>query len=541
VNKQNLIGQRILLAFKGKKPTPRIVAALQKYKPAGLTLFRSLNIDNPAQVRTLTGSLQQLAQDFDLPPLLIAADQEGGQLMAIGNGATPLPGNMALGAAGSTELARRAGEVLGSELAAMGINVNYAPSCDVNINPHNPVIGTRSFGEKPDEVASLAAAIIIGMQSQGVAAVAKHFPGHGDTSSDSHHGLPSLPHDLNRLQQVEFPPFRAAVEAGVKLVMSAHLALPAIDGLDAPPATLSSSILKGILRQQLGFEGVIVSDAMDMQAIRQGEALGEDAVRAAAAGVDLLLLGSNPTDHQRVYTSLKKAVEEGVLDQENISRSVERILALKRWLLGGLPHPGLEVVGCADHQAVAAEIAERSITLVRDFDNILPLNLKAEQRLAVVIPNPVDLTPADTSSYITIGLAAAMREYHPNVVEYIIPYAPEEADISAVIQKLSSYDFVIFGTLNALESPGQVKLLRRMLQSGVRTIVVALRLPYDLVAFPEAPTYICTYSILEPSMRALAKALFGHLVFEGKLPVSIPELYPAGYAQILTRGSKLLQ
>ncbi|MCX6033726.1 MAG: glycoside hydrolase family 3 C-terminal domain-containing protein [Chloroflexi bacterium] len=185
-------------------------------------------------------------------------------------------------------------------------------------------------------------------------------------------------------------------------------------------------------------------------------------------------------------------------------------------------------MGCADHQAVAAEIAERSITLVRDLENILPLNLKAEQRVAVIIPKPVDLTPADTSSYITPGLAAAMREYHPNVVEYIIPYASREADISTVIQQLSSYALVICCTLNALESPGQAKLLRRILQSGVRTIVVALRLPYDLVAFPEAPAYICTYSILEPSMRALAKALFGHLIFEGKLPVSIPGLYPAG-------------
>jgi beta-N-acetylhexosaminidase len=536
VNRQNLIGQKILLAFKGKKPTPEIAAALQKYRPAGLTLFRSLNIDNPAQVRTLTGSLQHLAQDFDLPPLLIATDQEGGQLMAIGKGATPLPGNMALGATGSTELARRAGEVLSRELAAMGVNVNYAPCCDVNINPHNPVIGTRSFGERPDQVDGLAASMINGMQSQGVAAVAKHFPGHGDSAADSHHGLPSLPHDLDRLQQVEFPPFRAAIEAGVKLVMSAHLALPAIDGLDAPPATLSPSILKGILRQQLGFEGVIVSDAMDMQAIRQGEALGEEAVRAAAAGVDLLLLTSNPTDHQQVYTSLKKAVEEGVLDQEDISRSIERILALKRWLAEGPPVPGLEVVGCADHQAIAAEIAERSITLVRDLDNSLPLNLKAEQRLAVIIPKPVDLTPADTSSTITPGLAAAMREYHPNVAETIIPYAPGETDIRAVIQQLSSYDLVVCGALNALESPGQVKLVRRILQSGVRTIVVALRLPYDLVAFPEAPTYICTYSILEPSMRALAKALFGHLVFKGKLPVSIPELHPAGQAQIPSGG-----
>jgi beta-N-acetylhexosaminidase len=536
VNSQSLIGQKILLAFKGKKPTTGLVTALQKYRPAGLTLFRSINIDNPAQVRTLTGSLQHLAQNFDLPPLLIATDQEGGQMMAIGKGATPLPGNMALGATGSTELARRAGEVLGRELAAMGVNVNYAPCCDVNINPRNPVIGTRSFGERPDQVAGLAAAMINGMQSQGVAAVAKHFPGHGDTVADSHHGLPFLPHDLDHLHQVEFPPFRAAIKAGVKLIMSAHLALPAIDGLDAPPATLSPSILKWILRQKLGFEGVIVSDAMDMQAIRQGEALGEDAIRAAAAGVDLLLLTSDPMDHQRVYTSLEKAVEEGVLDKEYISRSVERILDLKRWLLGRLPVPRLNVVGCADHQAVAAEIAERSITLVRDHAKLLPLTLGVEKRVAVIIPKPVDLTPADTSSYITPGLAAVMREYYPNVAEIIVPYAPEEADISEVIQQLSNYQLIICGTLNAFESPRQAKLVRQILLSGIPTIIVALRLPYDLVAFPEAQTYICTYSIQDPSMRALAKVFFGHLPFEGKLPVSIPDLYPAGQAQIITGG-----
>jgi beta-N-acetylhexosaminidase len=534
VNRQDLIGQKLLLAFKGKEPTPEIVAALQRYRPAGLTLFRSLNIDNPAQVRSLTGSLQHLAQDFDLPRLLIATDQEGGQLMAIGEGTTPLPGNMALGATGSTELARRAGEVLGRELAAMGINVNYAPSCDVNINPHNPVIGTRSFGEKPDQVAVLAAAMIDGMQSQGVAAVAKHFPGHGDTAGDSHHGLPFLPHDLDRLQQVEFPPFRAAIEAGVKLVMSAHLALPAIDGLEAPPATLSPSILQGILRQQLGFKGVIVSDAMDMQAIRQGDALGGEAVRAAVAGVDLLLLTSDPMDHQRVYTSLEKAVEVGVLDQEFILRSVERILALKNWLAGLPPVPGFEVVGCADHQAVANEISERSITLVRDHAKLLPLTLGADKRVAVIIPKPVDLTPADTSSYITPVLAAAIREYHPNVVEIIIPYAPEEEDIRAVVQQLSNFELIICGTLNAFESPGQVKLVRRILLSGIPTILVSLRLPYDLIGFPEAPTYICTYSIQEPSMRALAKAFFSHLPFRGRLPVSIPDLYSAGQAQILT-------
>ena len=416
------IGQKLLLAFDGKEPTPEIIEALKKYKPAGLTFFRSLNIDSPAQVRQLTDSLQRLAQDFGLPPLLIATDQEGGQLMAVGEGTTQLPGNMALGATGSTELARKAGEVLGQELAAMGINVNYAPSCDVNINPQNPVIGIRSFGENPEDVARLAGAMIEGIQSQGVAATAKHFPGHGDTAGDSHHGLPSVPHNLERLKKVEFPPFRAAIAADVKLMMTAHLALPALDGPDAPPATLSRRILHGLLREELGFEGVIVTDAMDMGAIRQGEALGEDVVRAITAGADLLLLTSNPDDQRCVYESLLQAVRFGKLDSEAITNSIERILALKRWL-ARTSQPDLSVVGCAAHQAVAVEIAERSVTLVRDNANLLPLNLNPEQRIAAIVPKPIDLTPADTSSYVTPGLGAALRNYHSNVDEYMLSYA----------------------------------------------------------------------------------------------------------------------
>ncbi len=527
----NLTGQKLLLAFEGREPTPEIRAALQKYRPAGLTLFCSLNIDEPGQVRALTASLQGLAQEMGLPRLLIATDQEGGQLMAIWKGVTPLPGNMALGAAGSSDLARQAGEVLGRELSAMGVNVNYAPSCDVNLNPHNPVIGIRSFGEKPDEVARLAAAMIEGIQSQGVAAAAKHFPGHGDTASDSHHGLPSVPHAIERLQEVEFPPFKAAIEAGVELVMSAHLALPAVDGAEALPATLSPVILQDLLRGKLGFKGVIVSDAMDMHAIRQGEALGEDAIRAAKAGIDLLLLTSEPADQQRVQASLLNAVENNVIERSQVTNSVERILALKNWLASRPAAPGMDVVGCAAHRAVADEIAERSITLVRDWTRVLPLEPTAEQRVAVIVPKPIDLTPADTSSYVTPTLAAALRQYHPNVDEFIISYAPDGSEIAALVPQLSTYDLIILGTLNAFESTGQVELVREALRSGIPTIVVALRLPYDLAAFPEAPTYICTYSLLEPSMQALARALLGKIPFQGRLPASIPGLYAVGHAQ----------
>ena len=526
---QPAIGQKLLLAFKGKdRPSDEIRRALRDYQPAGISLFRSFNIDDSAQLRALTDSLQRLARTFGLPPLLIATDQEGGQLMAVGDG-TLLPGNMALGAAGSPDLARRAGEVLGREMAAVGVNVDYAPCVDVNVNPQNPVVGVRSFGEVPQLVARLGAAMIAGIQSQGVAATAKHFPGHGDTASDSHLGLPTVPHGLERLQAVEFPPFRASIQADVKLVMSAHVGLPAIDGPQAPPATLSKNILGGILRRDLGFEGVIVTDALDMHAIRQGDLLGADAVRAANAGADLLLVTSDPQDHQRVYAALTQAVQDGTLAQVDLFASAQRVLALKQWLVSGPGQPDLSVIRSAGHEEVAREAAEASITLVRDRTGIVPLRLTSEQTIAVIVPRPLDLTPADTSSYITPKLAEALREFHPRVDEFIVPHAPQASDIAALVGRMGAYNLIVVGTLNACQQIGQAALVRELLKTQIPTVTAALRLPYDLMAFPEAPTYLCTYSILEPSMRALAKVLFGRLQAHGKLPVSIPGLYAAGY------------
>lgn len=526
---EQAIGQKILLAFQGVDRVPdETLQAIRQYRPAGFTLFRAFNIETPQQVRQLTSTLQKAAREHGLPPFLIAADQEGGQLMAVG-GATPLPGNLALGATGSVELSRQAGEVLGSELAAMGINVNYAPCCDVNVNPHNPVVGTRSFGEEPDLVASLSAAMVNGIQSAGVAATAKHFPGHGDTASDSHHAIPVLMHSLERLREVELPPFSASIRAGVKLVMSGHLALPALDGRTDLPATLSSAVLQRLLRGELGYEGVIVTDALDMGAIRQGEALGGEAVQAAVAGADLLLLNSVVDDQQRVYSSLTRALRDGRLDHSSVLASAARVLALKDWLSSQETSPDLSVVGCAAHRKVADQIASQAITLVRDLNGLLPLRMSSDQRIAVILPQPIDLTPADTSSYVIPRLAQALRQFHPYVREFVTPFAPLEADIAALLPQLTGCDLVIIGTINAFAVPGQAELVRTILRAGIPTIVAALRMPYDLAAFPEAPAYLCSYSILEPGMHALARALFGRAGFPGRLPVSIPDLYVAGH------------
>lgn len=515
------VGQKILLAFHGfDQLSPEILDSIQKYKPAGFTLFRSMNIGSLRQVRKLTGLLQDLARENGLPPFLICADQEGGQLMAVGEG-TPLPGNMSLGAARSVELAHKAGVVLGTELAALGINVNYAPCADVNINPKNPVIGTRSFGDDPALVGELAAAVIEGIQSTGVAATVKHFPGHGDTQTDSHLGLPVLAHDLERLNTVELPPFSAAIKAGVKMVMTAHIGLQAIDGSQPPPATLSPNVISRLLRQEMGFTGVVVSDAMDMRAIRQGDGLREDALHAAQAGVDLLLVTSDPNDHQRVYDSLMNAVQHGQLNREVVDESVARIMELKNWIASHAATPDLSVIRCEKHLRIADEIAERSITLVRDRANLIPIRLAPEKRIAVVIPEPQDLTPADTSSYIKPGLAAAIKSFHAQVDGFSVPFAPDEDERAAIIDSLKQYDLIIAGTINACATPNQAELIRQLVNLKIPLIVIAMRLPYDLESFPQAGTYICTYSILEPAMKAAARALFGQLQMTGKLPVAV--------------------
>jgi len=262
---------------------------------------------------------------------------------------------------------------------------------------------------------------------------------------------------------------------------------------------------------------------MDMKAIQQGTGLGGSAVQALAAGADMLLMTSNVDDQLRVFDKLRVAINNNQLDEKEFSSSIYRIRELKDWIRCQT-QPDLDVVGCEKHQRIADEIAERSITLVRDRENILPLRLSPEKKVAVVIPRPMDLTPADTSSYVNPQLADAIRQYHPQVVEFQVPQSPTAGDISDLKVALAGYDLIILGTINAFNTPTQAVLVREVLKMGVQCLVVALRLPYDLASFPQISTYICTYGILEPSMRALAKALFGQIPFQGQLPVTIPGL-----------------
>jgi len=491
-------------SFDGFTAPPEILDAVHRGKIASICLFSGKNVSSPEQVRALSLSLRKAALGNQLPPPLIGIDQEGGQLIAITGGATELPGNMALGATRSPALAEQAGRLTARELLAMGINLNFAPSLDVNVNPANPVIGIRSFGDDPTLVADLGVALIRGLQGEGVLATAKHFPGHGDTATDTHYNLPVVPHSLERIEAVELAPFRAAIEAGVDAVMAAHVLFPSLDNEHA--ATMSARVLDGFLRAELGFQGLIITDAMDMYAVAQFGA--EVSITGAlGAGVDLVLMGHLPDQmglHQRL-SHLARA------------ESLRRIQAAREKSPAELPP--LDVVGCAEHRALAQEIADRSITLVRGD---LPLRFTPDMSIAVITPTPADLTPADTSSAVEIQLAAAIARRHRNVQAFQLPPNASDRQVAEIVQAVEHADVVVVGTINAVQDPAQANLVQSLYRRNHAPIVVALRTPYDLTVFPMITTYLCAYGIRPVTMEAVAKVLFGEIEATGVLPCAIP-------------------
>lgn len=495
---------QLMLSFEGLTVPHDILTAVERGEVASFCLFGHYNAGSPAQVRDLTAALIRAARAGGHPAPLIGLDQEGGQLMALTDGVTELPGNMALGATRSPELAEQVGRVLGRELRAMGINLNFAPSADVNVNPANPVVGTRSFGEDPALVADLGAAMIRGMQAEGVAATAKHFPGHGDVSLDSHFDLSVVAHPRARLDAVELRPFRAAIAAGVKAVMSAHVLYPALDAIY--PATLSPAILDGLLRHELGFGGLIVTDAMDMAPVARYGAL-ESTRMALDAGADLVMLAHVPDQLALVRATLP------LTRPDSVARIRARRVELDR------PLPSLDVVGCAAHRQVAREVAERAITVVRD-SGALPLRLGPDDLVAVVTPETLNLTPADSSAGVSIGLADAIRRRHPRTRAYELRH--DGGDVAALLDAVEAARVVVVGTIGAERDPDQAALVQMLHARGQQVIVVSLRTPYDLAVFPMVDTYLCAYGIRDVNTEAVARVLFGEIAATGVLPCAIP-------------------
>jgi beta-N-acetylhexosaminidase len=462
-----------------------------------------------------TAFLNRRLQAAARVPLLISADLEAGMGMRFID-TTYWPPAMAIAATGDPSFAERAGRAVAIEARAIGVNHILAPVCDVNVNPDNPVINARSFGEDPHEVARYTNAFIRGVQREGLLATAKHFPGHGDTHVDSHRSLPTLEVSRERLERVELVPFRAAIEEGVASVMAGHLAVPALDDSGAP-ATVSVEIIDGLLRRELGFQGLVVSDAFDMGGLTERFTPGEAAVRAVAAGEDQILVSP---DVDAAISSVRAAVVTGHIPLARIDDAVGHILEAKRRVPFSVATDDeiFEIVDSRESRELAAEIARRALTLVREGRGALPIARDARVVMIVVSELAEAVSP--------------LPEFEVEVRKRLTR-APEAffldantSDASAALDATSRADVVILAlAVRARSGAGTIaipKLAREAISRiSRRTVAVSFGSPYLISEIPKIETYLCAYGIQPPLQIAAAQALFSEIPITGKLPVTI--------------------
>lgn len=512
---------------------------ISTYHVGGIIYFAwAHNTRDPHQIADLSNGIQRAGLAGPTPlPLLVSTDQEHGIVCRVGEPATLMPGAMALGAGGSRSDARTAGRIAGAELAALGINQNYAPDADVNVNPANPVIGVRSFGSDPESVAGLVAAQVKGYQSSGIASTAKHFPGHGDTSTDSHTGLPYIHHTREQWAELDAPPFRAAVAADIDSIMTAHIVVPALDPSE-DPATLSRPILTGILREELGYDGVVVTDSLGMEGVRTKYGDERVPVLALLAGVDQLL---NPPNLSVAWHAVLNAVRSGEISEARIEESILRILRLKSKL--GLfrdpfvTHRGVDrTVGIRAHLAAADRIAEHTTTLLANTGSLLPLSRRSHRNLLVVGADPA--SPSGTTGPPTTTLAGAFAELGYTATALSTGTAPTHAKIAEAVAAAQGKDAVIVGTYNVTATSSQRTLVTALAATGVPVITVAIRNPYDIaqLAGTGYTASLAAYSWTDVELRAAARVIAGRAEPSGKLPVPVQRadapaqaLYPVGY------------
>ncbi|KES07011.1 beta-N-acetylhexosaminidase [Streptomyces toyocaensis] len=510
---------------------------LARYRVGGIIYFAwAHNTRAPHQIADLSNGIQKAS--LGLPrglPVLISTDQEHGIVARVGEPATLFPGAMAIGAGGSLSDARSLGRIAGRELRALGIRQNYSPVADVNVNPANPVIGVRSFGSDPEAVASLVAAEVRGYESSHVASTAKHFPGHGDTVDDSHAKLPYIHHTREQWERLDAPPFRAAIAAGIDSIMTAHIVVPALDGSE-DPATLSRPILTGILREELGYDGVVVTDSLGMEGVRTKYGDDRVPVLALKAGVDQLL---NPPSLDVAWNAVLRAVRDGELTEDRLDESILRVLRLKARL--GLftdpyvSHAGVDrTVGTRAHLAGADRIAERTTTLLVNEGGLLPLSRRSRPRLLVVGADPA--SPSGTTGPPTGVLAAALTELGFTATALSTGTAPSPATVAKAVAAAQEADAVVVGTYNVSASSSQKTLVEQLLATGKPVVAVAVRNPYDVAHLPGVRAYLASYSWTDVELRAAARVIAGRVNPRGTLPVPVQRaddpttvLYPVGH------------
>jgi beta-N-acetylhexosaminidase len=514
----------------------------------GSQLFMS----EPLEAAALTNRLQKDSKY----PLLFAADFERGLSMRL-EGATAFPAAMAFGATGDKKLARQFGRISAIESRAIGVQWNWFPIADVNSNPANPIIDTRSFGEDPTLVSEMVAAYIEGARSEGLLTTAKHFPGHGDTDTDSHLTLARVPANMDRLNSVELAPFRSAIAAGVDSVMVGHLIVPAVEPDPNRPASVSSHVIKDLLQGQLGFKGLVVTDGLDMAGLThvfhgsEVEISSEAAVAAVKAGEDMVII---PGDLGGAYTGLLTAVKKGEISQARIDKSVLKILRMKASV--GLNHnryvdlaKAQDDIAKPENVTLAQNVADRAITLVVDGDKLIPLAARATAT-AVQSGRPASRIVAAIFSDRPRGsdggraFANELRKRAPGATVFFVDPSNSSYVFDNVLAAVHDAGAVI-AVAESVPNPrrtteghaggsvglnaGPMQLLTRMVKTaGAKTIVVAFGDPYAGGSIPGIQTYMCTYSNTVVSASSLAQALFGEIPIHGRLPVSIPNLAVRG-------------
>ena len=467
------------------------------------------------------------AQARSRVPLLVVSDLETGPGMRL-TGGTNMPPAMAFGAADDAALAREAGRITGVEARAVGIHLTLGPVLDVNSNPRNPIINVRSFGEDPQRVARLASAWIAGAHEGGLLTVGKHFPGHGDTETDSHVGLPTVGADPARLSRVELPPFRGAIRAGTDGILVGHIAVTGLEGAGAPPASLSPRIVGGLLRGELGFGGLVFTDALNMGAVTRRYAVPEASVRALLAGADVLL---QPPGEGAVIDAVVAAVESGRLPRARVDDAARRVLAAKA--RAGL-HRGARVdpaavgrlVGSAEHARAVRRVAAAGTTLVRDRGGLVPIPARVRRVLHVAYG-----LPGSGRSGLGSALAAPGRE----VEEVRLDGRVTAAQVASLRVRAADADLVV---ASALVTPREYRELslppefgafvEELSAAGKPVVAVALGSPYLLAAFPSVPAYLVAWSASAATQRAAGDALAGRAPITGRLPVALPPFHVAG-------------
>lgn len=524
----------------GSDDHDRVVSMIDSFGIGGVIV----SVGSPSEVAVKLNDLQGHSEH----PLLVAADLETGAGFRFGGGidgptnivlggATVFPSLMAFGAAGDPELAYELGRITGLEAKAIGVHVPFAPVLDVNNNPENPIINIRSFGEDPAEVARMGVSFVRGIQDNGSIATGKHFPGHGDTGIDSHNALPVFEHGKERLQDIELVPFQAAIDAGMRAIMTAHIAVPDLSE-DRLPATLTEKVLTDLLRTQLGFEGIVFTDAMDMGAVTRTFPDGEASVRAVLAGADVILMPSNVGD---AIEAIVSAVESGRLTGERIDKSVKKILQLKEEMglhrerrvdVNKVP----SVVGIPAHKEVAQTVADRSVTLIRNGGNLLPLLGTRTARVMSVSyqngNNPLSGRYFDArlrQTYPRLSRTAVNRSSHPAKYDQLLSQAGRSNLV--VVSIYSNF-------AGQVELPEEtVDFISELSSRNISHVVVSFGSPYLISEFPEVQGYLLAWSSSQVSQVAAADALLGKFAITGKVPTSMNPHFEIGDGiQVASKG-----